>query len=76
MLRIAAERTQGVPGEPQRFILPVKLGDFTTAASTYAYLHYVLALFPWTRSISNGLFAHSPTARWNICAFGSSGSPS
>ncbi|SKD05724.1 Mechanosensitive ion channel [Burkholderia sp. CF099] len=33
------------------------IGVATIVASTYAYLHYVLALFPWTRSIANGLFA-------------------
>ncbi|MBP0593384.1 mechanosensitive ion channel family protein [Paraburkholderia sp. LEh10] len=31
-------------------------GVATIIVSAYAYLHYVLALFPWTRSISNGLF--------------------
>jgi small-conductance mechanosensitive channel len=33
------------------------IGVATVVVSAYAYLHYVLALFPWTRSISNGLFA-------------------
>jgi small-conductance mechanosensitive channel len=33
------------------------IGVATIIVSTYAYLHYVLALFPWTRAISNGLFA-------------------
>jgi small-conductance mechanosensitive channel len=33
------------------------IGVVTIIVSAYAYLHYVLALFPWTRSISNGLFA-------------------
>lgn len=32
------------------------IGVATILVSAYAYLHYVLALFPWTRSISNGLF--------------------
>ncbi|MEI5998101.1 mechanosensitive ion channel family protein [Paraburkholderia bengalensis] len=31
-------------------------GVATIIVSAYAYLHYVLALFPWTRSISNSLF--------------------
>ncbi|BDC45832.1 mechanosensitive ion channel family protein [Paraburkholderia terrae] len=31
-------------------------GVATIIASAYAYLHYVLALFPWTRSMSNRLF--------------------
>jgi small-conductance mechanosensitive channel len=38
-------------------ILMRVIGIATIAVSTYAYLHYVLALFPWTRSISNGLLA-------------------
>jgi small-conductance mechanosensitive channel len=33
------------------------IGVATIVVSAYAYLHYVLALFPSTRSISNGLFA-------------------
>ncbi len=37
--------------------LVLVIGVATIVVSTYAYLHYVLALFPWTRSISNGLFA-------------------
>ncbi|EEF26029.1 conserved hypothetical protein, partial [Ricinus communis] len=32
------------------------IGVAAIVASAYAYLHYVLALFPWTRSIANGLF--------------------
>lgn len=32
------------------------IGVVTIAVSVYAYLQYVLALFPWTRSISNDLF--------------------
>ncbi|MDN0075118.1 mechanosensitive ion channel family protein [Crenobacter sp. SG2303] len=37
--------------------LMVVIGVATIIVSAYAYLHYVLALFPWTRFISNGLFA-------------------
>ena len=36
--------------------LVLATGIVTIAALVYVYLHYVLALFPWTRSISNGLF--------------------
>ncbi|PYE21523.1 mechanosensitive ion channel-like protein [Paraburkholderia silvatlantica] len=36
--------------------LMLMIGAATIIVSVYAYLHYVLALFPWTRSISNGLF--------------------
>ncbi|ACC73696.1 mechanosensitive ion channel family protein [Paraburkholderia phymatum] len=36
--------------------LVLLLGVATIAVSAYAYLHYVLALFPWTRSVSNDLF--------------------
>lgn len=32
------------------------IGIVTIFVSVYAYLQYVLALFPWTRSISNDLF--------------------
>ncbi|MPS81277.1 MAG: mechanosensitive ion channel family protein [Achromobacter sp.] len=32
------------------------IGIATLVVSVYAYLHYVLALFPWTRAASNGLF--------------------
>ncbi|MEM5364764.1 mechanosensitive ion channel family protein [Paraburkholderia azotifigens] len=37
--------------------LMLLIGVATIVVSAYAYLHYILALFPWTRSISNGLFA-------------------
>src|SRR5574337_1222169 len=33
------------------------IGIVTIVVLSYAYLHYILALFPWTRSISNSLFA-------------------
>ncbi|MDH6148670.1 MULTISPECIES: mechanosensitive ion channel family protein, partial [Paraburkholderia] len=36
--------------------LMLVIGVATIIVSAYAYLHYVLGLFPWTRSISNGLF--------------------
>ncbi|WNC94794.1 mechanosensitive ion channel family protein [Paraburkholderia sp. FT54] len=36
--------------------LMLAVGVATITVSVYGYLHYVLALFPWTRSISNGLF--------------------
>lgn len=36
--------------------LMLLIGVATIVVSAYAYLHYVLALFPWTRSISNDLF--------------------
>ncbi|TDY43312.1 mechanosensitive ion channel-like protein [Paraburkholderia rhizosphaerae] len=36
--------------------LMLVIGVATIVVSAYAYLHYVLALFPWTRSLSNGLF--------------------
>lgn len=36
--------------------LVLAIGAVTIVVSVYAYLQYVLALFPWTRSISNDLF--------------------
>ncbi|CAB3650409.1 mechanosensitive ion channel family protein [Achromobacter sp. PAB15] len=35
--------------------LVLAIGVVTVVASVYVYLQYVLALFPWTRSLSNGL---------------------
>ncbi|MGE6915718.1 mechanosensitive ion channel family protein [Achromobacter kerstersii] len=35
--------------------LVLAAGVVTVVASVYLYLQYVLALFPWTRSLSNGL---------------------
>nr|WP_255696033.1 mechanosensitive ion channel family protein [Achromobacter sp. MY14] len=36
--------------------LVLAVGAVTIVVSVYAYLQYVLALFPWTRAISNDLF--------------------
>ncbi|MFF7056777.1 mechanosensitive ion channel family protein [Achromobacter spanius] len=36
--------------------LVLAIGAVTIVVSVYVYLQYVLALFPWTRSISNDLF--------------------
>ena len=36
--------------------LVLAVGAATIVISVYAYLQYVLALFPWTRSLSNDLF--------------------